>query len=1011
MQDLGTCFGDRFQRMGDLKDLEAAQNHFQQAIELTPDGHPTLVFLIAELGIIHRNRYQRLGVVEDLEAAHDKFQTAVKLAPEGHPGLAGLMQDLGTCFGERFKRLGDIKDLDAAQNHVQQAITLTPDGHPTLVFLIAELGLAHRHRYQRLGVLEDLEAALANLQTAVELAPEGHPNLAQLMQDLGICFGERFQRMGDIKDLDATQNHFQRAITLTPDGHPNLAALMTQLGICQRDRFYRLSDLRDLEAAQKTFQKAIGCTPEGHPDLAQLIYNVGSCFGERYRRLGDLNDLESAQITFQNSVKLTPDGHPNLVQWMRTLGACYMDRYRRLGNLMDLESAEKKYQDALETTPEGHINLAGLHWELGACLAERYTRLKEPRDIEAARAKFLQSAKLYPDGHPGLISVMRDLGGCHVEQYKRLGDLQDLQAAQDSIQQAVKLVPEGSPVSGLMGPLAGCFRERYQRLRDVQDLEAMNSHYHASFNTSSSTPEECWMTALEWASFSAEFQPEYCVVAYSYAFKLLPELLWIGHSIPVRHDALNRLDIGKVTSNAVRVCADISRLTSAVTFMEQGVATIFQQTIQLKTDLDAPTPANEDVPLTLANELRQLSGHLYSGTCTDPFEVMKIVARRNELLAEIRQQLDLNHFLLPKQYTTLQGASQGGPVVILNSNAKGCDGILMVNPHSDPVHISLTDVTLELLETHQVVLRELLGRCDVRIRGESVSTRLFGQQELFTSKTTKECFSDMLTWLWVHVVSPIYNVLSSHGVHSGRLWWLPTGAFTGLPLHACSPTDEFIHSYTATLGALLDSYAKNPTDAPLKVGVVGVTHTASGSLNYLKGVGEEVEKILSIVDKPKVLLGQQATVDAVKQQLEECSWLHLACHGKQDLVQPTKSHLLLYGGTLDLETILRMPLENAEFVFLAACQTAMGDGVLVNESFHLGGGFIAAGFRGAIGTLWSMNDQDGPLVSEIVYSHLFRNGRQPRTSDAAEALHLAVKELKKRNVPYERWIPFIHMGV
>jgi CHAT domain-containing protein len=76
----------------------------------------------------------------------------------------------------------------------------------------------------------------------------------------------------------------------------------------------------------------------------------------------------------------------------------------------------------------------------------------------------------------------------------------------------------------------------------------------------------------------------------------------------------------------------------------------------------------------------------------------------------------------------------------------------------------------------------------------------------------------------------------------------------------------------------------------------------------------------------------------------------------------------------------------------------------------LGGGFIAAGFRGAIGTLWSMNDTDGPLVSEIIYSHLFRNGRHPQASDAAEALQVAVNELKKK-VPFERWIAFIHMGV
>jgi CHAT domain-containing protein len=256
-------------------------------------------------------------------------------------------------------------------------------------------------------------------------------------------------------------------------------------------------------------------------------------------------------------------------------------------------------------------------------------------------------------------------------------------------------------------------------------------------------------------------------------------------------------------------------------------------------------------------------------------------------------------------------------------------------------------------------------------------------------------------------------VFLQHGICNGRLWWLPTGPFTGLPLHASPPTDEFIHSYTATLGFLLEAYAKKSPETTQKVAVIGVTHTDPAGNNSLKGVAEEVSKIMSIVQQrnAQCLKGKQATVDAVKFQLQDCSWAHLACHGRQNLSEPTKSHLQLYGGNLELETILRMPLSNAQLVFLAACQTAMGDNKLVNESFHLAGGFIAAGFRGAIGTMWSMNDQDGPTVAEIVYSHLFREDRQPEVTDAAEALQLAVKQLKKERVPHERWIPFIHMGI
>lgn len=174
---------------------------------------------------------------------------------------------------------------------------------------------------------------------------------------------------------------------------------------------------------------------------------------------------------------------------------------------------------------------------------------------------------------------------------------------------------------------------------------------------------------------------------------------------------------------------------------------------------------------------------------------------------------------------------------------------------------------------------------------------------------------------------------------------------------------------------------------------------------------QEVKNICSSTSHVQCLQDEQATPDAVKLQLESCSWVHLACHGQQDLAKPTKSQLLLYGKNLELETILQMSLSNAEVVFLSACQTAMGDSQLINESFHLAGGLIAAGFRGAIGTLWSMDDQDGPLVAEKFYSHLFQDGHQPQASDAAQGLHFAIKELRKRNVPYQRWVPFIHMGV
>ncbi|KAJ7855708.1 CHAT domain-containing protein, partial [Mycena leptocephala] len=395
----------------------------------------------------------------------------------------------------------------------------------------------------------------------------------------------------------------------------------------------------------------------------------------------------------------------------------------------------------------------------------------------------------------------------------------------------------------------------------------------------------------------------------------------------------------------------------AVEFLEQGLATIFQQMLQLKTNVDA-------LPADQARTFIELSSKLYSGQLTD--SPISIVEDREKLLDDIRKQPGFEYFLLPKSYSVLCHAAQGGPVIILTSHKAHCDAIILLNPTSDPVHVPLPTVTLDLLKSQRGILTDLLRYGNVRNRSQSSSSRLFAWCEQFAHKSTQEYFQDLLNWLWINVGGPVYTVLKSRGIFNGRLWWLPTGAFTGLPLHASPPTDEFIHSYTATLGSLLDAYGRKSSSTTPKLVVVGVTHTDSNRSNSLKGVELEVNKILSITKDSYVqcLVGDQATVDAVKLQLQECSWVHLACHGYQNLEDPTQSHLRLYEGKLELDTILRMPLPNAQFVFLAACQTAMGDAKLANESFHLGGGFITAGFQSAIGTMWSMNDNDGPTVAE-----------------------------------------------
>jgi CHAT domain-containing protein len=161
-----------------------------------------------------------------------------------------------------------------------------------------------------------------------------------------------------------------------------------------------------------------------------------------------------------------------------------------------------------------------------------------------------------------------------------------------------------------------------------------------------------------------------------------------------------------------------------------------------------------------------------------------------------------------------------------------------------------------------------------------------------------------------------------------------------------------------------------------------------------------------------VLEGEQGTKRRVTEAIEDCTWIHLACHGVQRLDEPTKSALILEDGHLTLEEIIKLNLPNAEFAFLSACQTTTGDEKLSEEAVHIAGGMLLAGYRGVVATMWSIQDDLAPEVTNEFYGHIMKDGERPDSRKAAEALHMSVQKIrKKEGVKLIDWIPFVHLGV
>jgi len=231
-----------------------------------------------------------------------------------------------------------------------------------------------------------------------------------------------------------------------------------------------------------------------------------------------------------------------------------------------------------------------------------------------------------------------------------------------------------------------------------------------------------------------------------------------------------------------------------------------------------------------------------------------------------------------------------------------------------------------------------------------------------------------------------------------------------------------VSSYTPTLNALVRARTRAAPDKvrQLAVGVPDAPGYAPRA-RPLPAVRTEFHVLASrlpVAVRATSLLSPAATKAAVLKALPGHSWLHLSCHGSQHQVDPARSAFLLDDQPLTLADLAALSPQDGDLAYLAACQTAAGDLELLDESRHLAGALRLAGYRHVLATLWSVSDDDAPVMADMIYARLAHKdpGRPspdevPQASRAPYALHHAVTTLRRAR-PDEplRWAPYIHLG-
>ncbi|KAF8869393.1 CHAT domain-containing protein, partial [Infundibulicybe gibba] len=875
------------------------------------------------------------------------------------------------------------------------AVGGTPSDDPNHVVHLNNLASAHSERFSASGKSEDIDLAIHFSEQIAKSSALNSIQRPQCYFNLSNSYIQRLRRFGRDGDLESAQLWIQKAVDSAPLGHPDIPGFQRGLALtyAEKDQYYRYGDVADMESALHYAQAALNNVSPGDPLIISIQHAMAVLYRTKYRRLQEVTDLEAAISLSKAVVAATPNNHDQIGARLTLLAALHSDRYHKLGDREDRSAALRLYISSVELTPADHPDLPTFQSRLAIEYSNKYAMLREEEYLEAALKYMSASVEATPPGH------------------RQRGYRESL--------------------------LAQFHAQKSDSFRAPEDRERGLSYFRSAINAPNMAPSELWDAARSWAAFADTNQLPEALEAYTIALRTLPELLWLGSNISTRHESLVRHNVTSTTMQAVAASIHFGNLELAVEFLEQSLAITFQQLLDLREEFSALEAAHPELSTRLTDvsmELRKIA-IINGGNDSDlPIATERInsdrqrrlATERDSILREVRKLESFENFLLPVPYSGLRDVSAHGPVIMVNCTSKRCDVLILLHPDKP---IQRTPLKWSLVEEAEANLGKLRAALGVGVDGEGSRGTRYGRAVVHQKPDPKQAFGEVLAWLWAMVVSPVFECLRAvriqfapwtvietclqNGFNDGRLWWCPTGPFTYLPLHAAGPPNDFIQSYTSTLSALLDARKNQIAERKQpSVMVVALSQLAGGKAS-LPSVKEELLKIEATVGQRNVavLANNQATLANVEAALPQSTWLHLACHGQQNIQDPLKSGLLLYDTKLELGKLMTTPLPHAEFVFMSACETAMGDPKMTNESLHLAGGMLFAGFKAAIGTMWSINDQDGPPVAEAVYNHTWGQGKLPSVTDTAEALHIAVNKLRSQNVPPHRWVPFIHIGI
>ncbi|KAG8753273.1 hypothetical protein FRC12_011602 [Ceratobasidium sp. 428] len=805
----------RFQRLGKLDDISQAM-HFQcRAISSAGTLKGDLPDFYARLGDIYEIRYQRLNSVEDIQNAIYNHQVALFLAQKYGRDLAGFYRGLGRMYHRRFDRLGNEADAEKAIQYFEQAVDEagSEGSLGEKVDCLSDLGAAYRARFHNSGSQEHINTSISCHTQGLLLLPEGHAAMPMTLFRLGSAFHSKADYSGEIEDIDKAISHHIQALSLTPDDSEQRSTILGS--------------------------------------------GLGGSYESRFERLGDCSDIDKAIVYRHLAVQMTPEDHPRRLFRLAELSSSYMSRHKQLGDLQDLDQAIGLQLQLVSLAPNDDANKPIFLDNLGRAYIQRFEHGHCEQDLDQAISKLSESITLYLNENQELSAPLISISGAYIYRFQLNGQHDDIDKAIEAGIRARRHTPSGHTSQLLLlTNLGSAYKLRYTSLKDPKDLDMSIDAFRAAASCKTGHPPFQLDAAREWAKLCTAYDIPSLLDAYRQIMKLVPQVVWLGTTVQHRYRDISTL--GDSVAEAIVTAIELENYDLALEWFEQGRAVVWKQTLHLRTPIDRL----RDIDPKLSNRIevvgQALDRAIYSkptgmamtkGVSLEEQSAQKhrqLAREWEDLMEEVRNVLGDDNPFQPRKAGWLMNAASSGPVIAINVHADRCDALVLKPGCSHVSHVLLPSLSLDKLVDASQLLSLSLRRPGVRHSQKRSPV-------FYYPDSPHDSFSEVLKLLWLDIVEPIIKYLGykprSNVDELPHVTWCTAGPLAFLPLHAAGRYDEsestsktynyMISSYTPTISTLLA-----PTKSASSFhGILTVGQANLGTVEALPATVDELDVI------------------------------------------------------------------------------------------------------------------------------------------------------------------------